>query len=310
MTAAAQATVHELRQGIAPVSPANLPQVSVGLADLQSFELAQRVAKLFSASSLVPKDYQGNLPNCVIALNMAARIGADPMMVMQNLYVVHGRPGWSAQFMIATFNACGRFSSIRYEFDGQDGSDDWRCRAWAVEKETGERIEGAWVSIGLAKKEGWYGKNGSKWQTMPMQMLQYRAASWFIRAYAPEIAMGIQTVDEVRDTWDMREEAPGVYTMTTDDARQTHGVPPEEPETPAKTTHKAKSTEARVAAAEAATAGQAEPAAPVQGQEGAAPEPPASVVCPVESASDGEEATVYVTVCEKCPEKPDCPSWK
>jgi hypothetical protein len=48
-----------------------LPQVSVGFNTLQSFELAQRGAKLFAASSLVPKDYQGNIPNCVIALNMA-----------------------------------------------------------------------------------------------------------------------------------------------------------------------------------------------------------------------------------------------
>ena len=37
----------------------------------------------------------------LIAQNMARRMGADLLMVMQNLYVVHGRPGWSAQFLIA-----------------------------------------------------------------------------------------------------------------------------------------------------------------------------------------------------------------
>ena len=61
------------------------PPVQVGLTDAQSFDFAQRVAKCFSMSSLVPKDYQNNLPNCVIALNMAHRMGADPMMIMQNL---------------------------------------------------------------------------------------------------------------------------------------------------------------------------------------------------------------------------------
>ena len=177
--------------------------IQVGLADSQSFELAQRVAKCFASSTLVPKAYQGNLPNCVIALNMAARMGADPMMVMQSLYVVHGTPSWSAQFLIATFNKCGRFSSIRYAFSGTEGQDDWGCRATAVELSTGDVLTGPLVTIALAKKEGWHQKTGSKWQTMPEQMLRYRAAAWFVRTIAPEIAMGLQTSEEVRDAYDL-----------------------------------------------------------------------------------------------------------
>lgn len=157
-------------------------------------------------SSLVPKDYQNNLPNCVIALNMAHRMGADPMMIMQNLVVIHGRPSWSAQFLIATFNKNGAFSSIRYEFSGAEGQDDWGCRAKATELSTGEMLIGPLVTVGIAKKEGWYQKSGSKWQTMPEQMLRYRAASWFIRTIAPEIAMGLQTAEEMRDVVDMDRE--------------------------------------------------------------------------------------------------------
>ena len=180
--------------------------IQVGLTDSASFELAQRVAKCFAMSTLVPKDYQNNLPNCVIALNMASRMGADPLMVIQTLHIVHGRPGWSAQFLIATFNKCGRFSAIRYEFTGQEGSDLWGCRAKATELATGEVLAGTTVTIAMAKKEGWFTKNGSKWQTMPEQMLMYRAASWFVRAYAPEIAMGLQTAEEMRDVVDMDRE--------------------------------------------------------------------------------------------------------
>lgn len=180
--------------------------IQVGLTDSQSFELAQRVAKCFAMSTLVPKDYQNNLPNCVIALNMASRMGADPLMVIQNLHIVHGRPGWSAQFLIATFNKCGRFSAIRYEFTGQEGTDSWGCRAKATELATGEVLTGTTVTIAMAKKEQWFQKNGSKWQTMPEQMLMYRAASWFVRAYAPEIAMGLQTAEEMRDTYEMEND--------------------------------------------------------------------------------------------------------
>jgi len=188
----------------------NLPSVSPGFGNLQSFELSLRTANLLSKSSLVPKDYQGQngLPNCVIALNMASRMNADPLMVMQNLYIVHGKPGWSSQFLISTFNTSGRFSALRYEWVGTKGKDDWGCKAWAVEKATGEKLEGSEVTIELAKKEGWYEKSGSKWKTMPQQMLMYRAASFFIRTYAPELAMGMRTEDEIID---MTENNKGTY---------------------------------------------------------------------------------------------------
>jgi hypothetical protein len=176
---------------------------AMGFGNLQSFELMQRAAKLLASSTLVPKEYQGNISNCVIALNMAMRIGADPLMVMQNLYLVHGRPGWSSQFLIATFNQCDRFSAMRFEFFGEAGKDSWGCRAWSVERETGAKLVGADITIKVAKDEGWYAKNGSKWKTMPQQMLMYRAASWFVRAYAPELSMGLQTQEELRDVGEL-----------------------------------------------------------------------------------------------------------
>jgi len=179
-------------------APANAPALGQ-VADEKSFELLQRIAKCLASSSLIPKEYQGNVPNCVVALNMARRLGADPLMVMQNLYVVHGHPSWSAQFLIASFNGCGRYSSIRYKWTGDKDKDTWGCIACATELSTGERLEGSEITIAMAKKEGWHGRKDSKWQSMPEQMLRYRAASWFIRAYAPELSMGMQTVDEITD---------------------------------------------------------------------------------------------------------------
>lgn len=202
------------------------PAVRVGFDTVSGFEAMQRMAKLFTASSIVPDVYRGNSPtnqgNAVIALDMALRMGANPLMVMQNLYVVHGRPAWSAQFLIATLNQSGKFSALRYEFEGSEGSDDWGCRAVATELSTGEKLIGPLITIGLAKKEGWhskkdkYGKETSKWQSMPELMLRYRAASWFVRVYAPEIAMGLQTAEEVADTYDLEPTPSGVYSATLD----------------------------------------------------------------------------------------------
>jgi hypothetical protein len=212
----ATSTVTALQQAAQP-REASMPAVRASFFDLQGFELMQRVSKAFAASTLVPKEYQGNISNCMIALNLAERLKADALMVMQNLYIVHGRPGWSAQFLIATFNQCGRFSALRYEFFGKQGTDDWGCRAWAIEKDTGEKIIGADITIALAKKEGWYGKSGSKWQSMPQQMLMYRSAAWLVRAYAPEIAMGLPTADELADVVDVHSD--GSYTISTQELR-------------------------------------------------------------------------------------------
>lgn len=218
-TPAKTATLRELR-GPDAGSLQHLPPVRAGFGDLPSFELAQRAAKLLAASTLVPQQYQGNLANCVVALEMAQRIGASALMVMQNMYIVHGRPAWSAQFVIACINQSGRFSSLRYEWVGTEGKDDWGCRAWAVEKSTGERVTGPLVTVRLAKAEGWAGKNGSKWQTMPQLMLMYRAGAWFGRTYAPELTMGLQTVEEVRDVFDATAGDDGSFAVSLGELQQ------------------------------------------------------------------------------------------
>jgi hypothetical protein len=179
--------------------PAELPAKASSFFDKSSWELIQRVAQAFSQSTLVPAQYQKNIANCIIALDMAQRLGASALQVMQNLYLVHNQPSWAAKFLIATFNQCGRFSSIRYEWQGTEGKDDWGCRAWAVEKRNGEKIVGPLITIALAKKEGWESKQGSKWKTIPELMLMYRAAAWLVKTYAPEISMGLSTVEEMED---------------------------------------------------------------------------------------------------------------
>lgn len=217
-----QAAPLQSLQQSAVAQPREQSPIAVSMTNLQGFELAQRAAKLLAASTLVPKEYQGNMPNCVIALNMSQRIGADPLMVMQNLVIVHGRPTWSSQFLIATVNTCGRFTALRFEFFGEQNTDTWGCRAWAIEKATGEKLVGADITIAIAKSEGWYGKNGSKWKTMPQQMLMYRAGSWWTRAFAPELSMGLHTAEEVGDVYDAKADGAGGYTVDLDELQRQH----------------------------------------------------------------------------------------
>lgn len=226
----------------------NMP-VRAGFFDAAGFDLIQRVAKAFSTSTLVPQQYQGNVANCMIALNLAQRLKADELMVMQNLYIVHGNPGWSSKFLIASVNTCGRFSALRYEWRGEKNAADFGCRAWAIERESGERLDGAWVDWSMVRAEGWDKKNGSKWKTMPEQMFIYRAAAFWQRAYAPEISMGLSTAEEMQDVIDI--SADGSYTITQEpqraDVRQANAVEQgsQEPPTCSAEHFEAKTTEWR-----------------------------------------------------------------
>lgn len=162
-----------------------------------SFESAQRMAKALAASSLVPQSYRGNLADCLLAIELANRTGASVPMVMQNLDIIHGRPSWRSTFLIATVNSCGKFSPLRWRWFGEEGSDSWGARAVARSLVDGEECVGPLVTIAMAKAEGWYTKNGSKWKTMPELMLTYRSAAFWTRTYAPELSLGMLTSEEV-----------------------------------------------------------------------------------------------------------------
>ncbi|MCP9778318.1 recombinase RecT [Cyanobium sp. Tous-M-B4] len=177
-------------------------QVFSGIA---AFDAAQRMAKALCSSSLVPKEYQGQqgLANSLIALEIAGRMRLSPLVVMQNMTPIHGRPTWSSKFLIATVNASGRFSPLRFVFDAKEQPSS--CYAVATDKATGEVLEGETITLELARKEGWWsrkdrqGNETSKWQTMTGQMLRYRAAAWWSNVYCPEIALGLITQEEALD---------------------------------------------------------------------------------------------------------------
>lgn len=159
-------------------------------SSIQSFESAQRIAASLADSALVPNAYRGQagLPNCIVAIEIANRMGMSPFQVMQNLNVIHGRPSWSSQFIIGLIQGCGRFEGFTYNETADS------CQCFAALKTTGEQVSGPKITLDMAKKEGW--TKNTKWSTMPQTMLRYRAASAFGRFHIPDLILGIQSVEE------------------------------------------------------------------------------------------------------------------
>ena len=166
-------------------------------ANAESFKDIFNIGKMFASSTLVPVAYQNKPMDCTIAVDMANRMGVSPMMVMQNLYVVKGKPSWSGQACMSMINASPKFKNAKPVYFGEKGTDSRGCRIEAIETETGNLIQGTEVTIKMAKEEGWL--SNTKWKNMPEQMLAYRAAAFFARIYIPNALMGVVVEGEVED---------------------------------------------------------------------------------------------------------------
>ncbi|WP_173386547.1 hypothetical protein [Ruminococcus flavefaciens] len=161
---------------------------------IESFRESYKLASVLAKSSLVPQQYQGKTEDCALAIDMAERMGVSPLMVMQSLYVVKGKPSWSGQACMSFIKA--KYGDAQPVYTGQRGTDTRGCFVRVI-KPDGEVIEGTEVTIAMAKSEGWM--SNSKWKNMPEQMLAYRAAAFFARVYCPEILMGVSVEGEVED---------------------------------------------------------------------------------------------------------------
>lgn len=162
---------------------------------IDDFRECFKVAQTFCKSSIIPQSYQGKVEDTAIAIDMANRMGVPPLMVMQNLYVVKGKPSWSGQacksFLLNKYN--GKVKTI---YVGDKNNDNRGCYIKAIDEDA-DVIEGPTVTISMAKSEGW--TSNKKWQTMPELMLAYRAAAFFARIHCPEVLMGLHVEGEAED---------------------------------------------------------------------------------------------------------------
>lgn len=181
-------------------------QMSV-YADTKLYNDALKMAEGLAKSDLVPDNYKGKPESCLIAIDVARQIGArSPIFVMQNLYVVKGKPSWSGQYCDAIVRA--NFKKVKVELSGE--GDERGCKVTAYD-ENDNFCEGTRVTIKMAKQEGWYSKTGSKWQTIPDLMLQYRAFAFFSRVHCPDKLLGIHDEFENLDIAKIEQKAENPF---------------------------------------------------------------------------------------------------
>ena len=156
----------------------------------QSIDEAMRFADILSKSNLVPKDYQGNPGNCIIAMQWGGEIGLPPLQAMQSIAVINGRPSIWGDAMLALVRGSGLLEYIREE------PTDEGCTCTL--KRRGEAEVVREFTVEDAKKAGLYGKQGP-WQTAPKRMLQMRARAFALRDVFTDVLRGVHIAEESRD---------------------------------------------------------------------------------------------------------------
>ena len=185
---------------LAVKEPTQNPNAVTMWNDAKLYNQSLAMAQTLSKSEIIPQSYKGKPADCLIAIDIANRLGLSPAIVMQNSQCVRGNFTWKGSACKAMIDGCGRYQKTRYVYVGEEGKDSYGCYLEAIDND-GDIIKGVPVTIAMAKKEGWYNKDGSKWQTMSDLMLKYRAAAFFMRTECASIAMGFLTKEEVEDVY-------------------------------------------------------------------------------------------------------------
>ena len=187
--------------------------------EVKKFELEQRRASMFIATDFFPAhlrkgDKNATIGTAVIVLDLAQRMNLGALEVAQSIYIVNGKPSFETKFLVARLNSSGLLKGRLNTILAPDGKS---AHCEAVDAQTGQLLRGTTITMDMARREGWLDKRGSKWQTMPELMMKYRAQSFFINEFFPEVKYGLKTSDEAEDipAAEIVKEQPKIETPAT-----------------------------------------------------------------------------------------------
>lgn len=153
-----------------------------------------KLAEVMAGSDMVPRDYKGKAGNVLIAVQMGAELGLQPMQAIQNIAVINGRPALWGDAALAVVSAHPECDDVVEKLDGTGESMSATCVIKRKGREPIMRI----FTVADAKRAGLWNKDGP-WKTYPQRMLQMRARSWAMRDAFADALRGIGVVEEVRD---------------------------------------------------------------------------------------------------------------
>ena len=172
--------------------------------DPQTLANMQRMAEtMASARITIPKHLAGSPGDCLAIVMQAAQWSMNPFAVAQKTHIVNGALGYEAQLVNAVVSSSALLKSrISYEWEGDwkgvngkiDKSDD---RAVIVSATLTGEVRPRTLRVSMAQVGEV--RNSPLWVSDPRQQLAYLATKRWARLHAPDVMLGVYTVDELQD---------------------------------------------------------------------------------------------------------------
>lgn len=167
----------------------------------QTFNEQMRFAEVISqAKGMLPRAYEGNPANVLVAIQYGASLGIEPMAALQNIDVIQGTPTLSAKAVAAMVRANGH--KLWMSEDEQNMS----ATCTIVRNDDKEHPVTVTRDKAWAQRMGLLTKDNYKKQ--PTTMLMWRAVTACANRACPELFLGLggaYTADELHDMDDMAQ---------------------------------------------------------------------------------------------------------
>jgi hypothetical protein len=167
----------------------SLPPTDVFSMKPRTFEEAYRFANFIASSSMIPREFQNNPANVLIAIQLGMELGVPPMQALQNIAVINGRPAiWGDLIPAIVYQSklCEQFDEI--------GNDK---EATCTVKRKGMPPIKRTFTWEDAKRAGLADKDTYK--KFPARMLQMRARGYAVRDAFADVLKGVHLREELED---------------------------------------------------------------------------------------------------------------
>ena len=167
-----------------------------------TFNNRYQMSKILVQSGLMPKNMDTAEKVCV-ALQYGFELGLSPMVSVNNISVVNGKPTLGADIMHAIVRHAKEYGGVEWVCQDDKRAE---CIVHRINANYKEDVRGVFT-MEMAQKAGLDKKDN--WKNYPARMLKHRALSYALRDAFPDVLAGIYSPDEIE-----AETAPEIRNIT------------------------------------------------------------------------------------------------
>jgi hypothetical protein len=185
------AIVDKEKHGVPAVIPDDVFNINV-------FRACERIARVMSTTSLVPKHLNNKLEDCFVIAQQSYRWKVDPFAVAQCTSLVQGKLCYEGKLVASIVEKLAGVT-LNYEYEGEGEN---RAVKVIGKRKSDEKPVDIKIKVRDVKT------TNEKWKTMPDQMLAYRGSREWARRYTPGVLLGIYTDDELQTEATLKNVTP------------------------------------------------------------------------------------------------------